>query len=33
MGNAVSSGPVNSVEHLQILLNRYMGLTFGFKGL
>jgi uncharacterized membrane protein len=29
MGNAVSSGPINSEEHLRILLNRYMGLTFG----
>ena len=29
MGNAVSSGPINSIEHLQILLNRYMGLTLG----
>lgn len=31
MGNAVSSGAINSVEHLQILLNRYMGLNFGLK--
>lgn len=28
MGDAVSSGPVNSVEHLQTLLNRYLGLSF-----
>lgn len=28
MGDAVSSGPINSVEHLQILLNRYMGIDF-----
>jgi protein-disulfide isomerase len=28
MGDAVSSGPINSVEHLQILLNRYMGINF-----
>ena len=27
MGDAVSSGPINSVEHLQILLNRYMGVN------
>jgi hypothetical protein len=27
MGNAVSSGPINSIEHLQILLNRYMGIN------
>jgi hypothetical protein len=27
MGDAVSSGPINSVEHLQILLNRYMGIN------
>ncbi len=29
MGDAVSSGPINSVQHLQILLNRYMGLNAG----
>ena len=29
MGDAVSSGPVNSMEHLQILLQRYMGLNLG----
>ena len=29
MGDAVSSGPINSVQHLQILLNRYMGLDAG----
>ena len=28
MGNAVSSGPINSVAHLEILLDRYMGLNF-----
>jgi hypothetical protein len=33
MGDAVSSGPINSVEHLQILLNRYMGLNLGLNGL
>lgn len=27
MGNIISSGPLNSVEHLMILLNRYLGLT------
>jgi uncharacterized membrane protein len=27
MGDAVSSGPLNSVGHLQMLLNRYMALT------
>jgi uncharacterized membrane protein len=32
MGNAVSSGPINSVEHLEILLNRFMGLNFGPGG-
>jgi hypothetical protein len=32
MGNAVSSGPINSMEHLQILLNQYMGLDLGSKG-
>lgn len=29
MGDAVSSGAINSVEHLQILLGRYMGLNLG----
>jgi hypothetical protein len=29
MGNAVSSGPINSVQHLQILLNRFLGMNFG----
>jgi hypothetical protein len=29
MGNAISSGPINSVEHLQILLLRYMDLNLG----
>ena len=32
MGDAVSSGPINSVEHLQILLNRYMGLNLEPNG-
>jgi hypothetical protein len=26
MGDAVSSGPLNSVQHLRILLNHYLGL-------
>jgi hypothetical protein len=29
MGDAVSSGPLNSVEHLLILLNRYLGMDVG----
>ena len=29
MGDAVSCGPINSVRHLQILLNRYLGLDVG----
>jgi uncharacterized membrane protein len=29
MGDAVSCGPINSVQHLQILLNRYLGLDTG----
>jgi hypothetical protein len=31
LGNAVSSGPINSVQHLQILLSRYMGVNLGLK--
>ena len=31
MGDAVSSGPINSVEHLQILLSRYMGIDLSPK--
>ena len=31
MGNAVSSGPINSVQHLQILLQRYMDLNLGLS--
>lgn len=27
MGDTVSSGPINSVEHLQILLSRYLGIN------
>ena len=27
LGDAVSSGPLNSVQHLMILLNHYLGLT------
>jgi uncharacterized membrane protein/thiol-disulfide isomerase/thioredoxin len=29
MGNAISSGPINSLQHLQILLYRYMSLNLG----
>lgn len=29
MGDAVSSGPLNSVQHLQLLLGRYLGLNPG----
>jgi hypothetical protein len=32
MGDAVSCGPINSVRHLQILLNRYLGLDIGQIG-
>jgi uncharacterized membrane protein YhaH (DUF805 family) len=32
MGSAVSSGPINSVDHLRVLLRQYMGLTFGPNG-
>src|ERR1035438_3949028 len=32
MGDAVSCGPINSVRHLQILLNRYLGLDTGQIG-
>jgi uncharacterized membrane protein len=32
MGDAVSSGPINSVEHLEVLLHRYMGLTLNPNG-
>jgi hypothetical protein len=31
LGDAVSSGPLNSVEHLQILLNRYLGMNVGLN--
>jgi uncharacterized membrane protein len=33
MGNAVSSGPINSVEHLQLLLNKYLGLNLASNGM
>jgi uncharacterized membrane protein len=33
IGNAVSSGPINSPEHLQILLNQYLGLNLKLDGL
>ena len=32
MGNAVSSGPINSEEHLQLLLQQYMGLNLAPAG-
>jgi prophage antirepressor-like protein len=31
MGDAVSSGPLNSVQHLLILLNRYLGMDVGLN--
>ncbi len=31
MGDAVSSGPLNSVQHLQILLQKYLGMDAGFS--
>jgi uncharacterized membrane protein len=31
LGEAVSSGPLNSVEHLLVLLNRYLGMDVGFN--
>jgi hypothetical protein len=31
MGDAVSSGPLNSVGHLVILLNRYLGMDLEFN--
>lgn len=31
MGDAVSSGPINSLEHLELLLNRYMGVNLTAK--
>jgi uncharacterized membrane protein len=33
MGDAVSSGPINSVDHLKILLNRYLGVNFAVNGM
>jgi uncharacterized membrane protein len=32
MGDAVSSGPINSVEHLQVLLNKYLGVNLSLNG-
>ena len=32
MGDAVSSGPLNSVDHLLTLLNRYLGMDVGLNG-
>jgi uncharacterized membrane protein len=31
MGDAVSSGPLNSVDHLLLLLNRYLGMDVGLN--
>ena len=31
MGDAVSSGPLNSVKHLLILLNRHLGMGVGLN--
>jgi uncharacterized membrane protein/protein-disulfide isomerase len=31
MGDAVSSGPLNSVQHLLVLLNRYLGMDVGLN--
>ena len=31
LGNAVSSGPINSAEHLQTLLAQYLGVNLSFK--
>jgi uncharacterized membrane protein len=33
MGDAVSSGPINSVGHLQLLLHQYLGLNLGWNGM
>jgi uncharacterized membrane protein len=33
MGNAISSGPINSVKHLQLMLSRYLGLRPGGNSL
>jgi len=33
LGDAVSAGPINSMEHLQILLNKYLGVNLGVNGL
>lgn len=32
MGDAVSSGPINSVEHLQMLLVKYLGVNLSLNG-
>ncbi len=32
MGDAVSSGPLNSVDHLLTLLNKYLGMDVGLNG-
>jgi uncharacterized membrane protein/thiol-disulfide isomerase/thioredoxin len=31
LGNAVSSGPINSVGHFQMLLNQYLGVNLGLQ--
>jgi hypothetical protein len=31
LGEAVSSGPLNSVEHLLVLLNRHLGMDVGLN--
>jgi uncharacterized membrane protein len=31
IGDAVSSGPINSVQHLEVLLNKYLGLNLGLN--
>jgi uncharacterized membrane protein len=33
MGDAVSAGPINSVQHLLVLLNRYLGMDVGLNRL
>jgi len=33
IGRAVSSGPINSIEHLKIILNRFMGVNLPVKGM
>ena len=33
MGDAVSSGPINSVDHLELLLHQYLGLNLALNGM